>query len=84
MNNPILRKLTVNSQFQPLSSTRLVGSFVITSPTYNSGLITFKADSGPDVPWEPGEWHEFHRVNLADLQVKGAAGDVITIIGGTW
>ena len=84
MNNVIMRKLTVNSVFQPLSSTKLIGTVVVTAPTYNSGTVTFKADSGVDVPWEPGEWHEFQRANLAEIQVKGAAGDVVTIIGGTW
>jgi len=36
------------------------------------------------VPWQPGEWHSFPRINLADLQVRGQVGDRITLVGGTW
>ena len=35
-------------------------------------------------PLVPGEWHTLHRVDLAEIQVKGSAGDTVTINGGTW
>ena len=43
-----------------------------------------EGDEGADVPWVPGEWHEFNRVNLAEVQVKGTPGDIVTVVGGTW
>lgn len=84
MNNVIIRTFSVSASFQPLSSTKLVGSVTISCPPSNATNVTFKADSGADVPWVPGEWHDFVSVNLAEIQVKGTAGDVVTIVGGTW
>lgn len=84
MNNVIIRTFSVSASFQPLSADRLVGSVTLSCPPTNAGDVTFKADSGSDVPWVPGEWHDFVRVNLAEIQVKGTVGDVVTIIGGTW
>jgi len=84
MNNTIMRKITVTSSYQPLSPGRLVGSVTISTPPGNGGNVTFLGDDGSDVPWVPGEWHAFRSVDLAAIQVKGTAGDVVTIVGGTW
>ena len=81
MNNVIIRKVSVTANYQPLATSSLVGSVAISCPPTNVGNVNFKGDDGSDVPWIPGEWHEFARVNLADIQVKGTAGDVVTIIG---
>jgi len=45
--------------------------------------VNFKGDDGSDVPWVPGQWHEFMNVDLKDFQIKGTPGDVVTIVGGT-
>ena len=47
------------------------------------GNVTLKSADG-EVQMIPGEWQEFHRIDLSELQVKGAAGDIVTVIGGTW
>ncbi|WP_428937770.1 hypothetical protein [Fontivita pretiosa] len=84
MNNLILRKVTVTANYQPLSAGPLVGSVTISCPPGNIGVVNFRGDDGSDVPWIPGEWHDFQRINLAEVQVKGTAGDTVTIVGGTW
>ena len=84
MNNTIMRSIEVTTQYQPLVTQRLVGSVTISCPPTNAGDVTFLGDDGSDVPWEPGEWHTFHRINLAEVKIKGTAGDVVTIVGGTW
>ena len=84
MNNVIMRKIAVTAVYQALASARLVGSVTISCLPTNTGDVLFKGDDGLDVPWLPGEWHEFAAVNLADIKVKGNAGDVVTVIGGTW
>ena len=84
MNNTIMRKITVTGAYQRLSATPLVASVSISCPPTNTGVVYFKGDDGSDVPWTSGEWHEFVRINLADVQIKGTAGDVVTIVGGSW
>ena len=84
MNNVIARKVTVTTSWQALASEKTVASVTVTAPTYNSGNVLLKGDTGNEVPLEPGEWHEFKSVNLADIEVKGTADDTVTVVGGTW
>ena len=84
MNNVILRKIVVTGDYQPLASGSLIGSVCISCPPGNTGNVLFKGDDDSDVPWLPGEWHDFQRIDLALVQVKGTPGDVVTVIGGTW
>lgn len=84
MNNVIMRRIGVTADYQPLSERRMVASATLSCPPTNSGPIHFRGDDGSDVPWLPGEWHDFWNVDLAGIVVKGTPGDVVTIIGGTW
>lgn len=84
MNNTIMRNIEVSEQFQPLVQDRLVASVTLSCPPTNAGNVIFLGDDGSEVPWLPGEWHRFERIDLSEIQVKGAAGDVVSIVGGTW
>lgn len=84
MNNVVMRKIVVTAQYQPLAAQELVVTVEVSTPPTNVGPVFFKGDDGSDVPWVPGEYHELKRVNLAGLQVKGTAGDLVTLVGGTW
>ena len=84
MTNVIMRKIDVTDNYQPLASAQTVASVTISVPVTNAGNVIFKGDTGQDVPWVPGEWHEFRSVNLAEIEVKGTPGDVVTVVGGTW
>ena len=84
MNNVIMRKIDVTGSYQPLSTERLVGSVTISTPPTNLGEVLFKAAGGPEVPWIAGEWHTLRSVNLADIEVKGTVGDMVTVVGGSW
>ncbi|HDH03715.1 MAG TPA: hypothetical protein ENH15_05670 [Actinobacteria bacterium] len=84
MNNVIMRKLVLTANYQSLAAEKVVGSFVISVPPSNADDAVFLGDAGDDVPWVPGEWHGFNRVNLAEIQVKGTPGDIVTVVGGTW
>lgn len=84
MNNIILRTHTVTADYQTLVANRLIGSVTISTPPTNAANVIFQGDDGSEVPWIPGEWHEFRSINLADLVVKGTPGDVVTVKGGTW
>ena len=84
MNNVFMRRIDVTEEYTPLVAERTVLTVTISAPPTNSANVFFKGDDGSDVPWLSGEWHLFSRINLAELQVKGTPGDVVTIIGGSW
>ena len=84
MNNFIIRKIMVTASYLPLVSPKLTASVTISCPPTNTASVLFRGDDGSDVPWLPGEWHEFRSIDLSELQIKGNAGDSVTVIGGTW
>ena len=84
MNNVIMRRIGVTAEYRPLADRGMVASATLSCLPTNSGPIHFRGDDGSDVPWLPGEWHEFWNVDLNGIVVKGTPGDVVTIIGGTW
>ena len=84
MNNTIMRKIDVTGTYQPLVADSLVATVTISCPPTNAAAVQFKGDDGSDVPWLAGEWHTLHRVDLAEIQIKGTVGDVVSIVGGTW
>lgn len=84
MNNLIARVVSVTSQYQPLAAKRTVATITLSAPPANSHSVYLQGDTGQDVPLVPGEWHIFQRVNLAEIRLKGTAGDKVTVVGGTW
>jgi hypothetical protein len=85
MNNVVMFKIAVNSGTQQVSPTRLIASVTLSCPPTNTGTVYLKVGTGgAEVPWVPGEWHEFKNIDLSTLYVRGLAPDVITVIGGTW
>lgn len=85
MNNVIMRKVVVAASFLSLTTKESeVASAEISAPPTNSGPVFFLGDDGSEVPWVPGEYHQFQHVDLAGIKVKGNPGDLVTIVGGTW
>ncbi len=84
MNNVIMRKIVVTAEYQPLADRQLVGSVTISTPPGNGTDVIFRGDDGGEVPWIPGQWHDFRSIDLSAVQVKGAPGDVVTVVEGTW
>ena len=84
MNNIIMRRIEVTENYTPLASEKTVCTVTISAPPTNVGNVLFKGDDGSDVPMIAGEWHSFKSINLADIQVKGTVGDVLSLVGGTW
>ena len=84
MNNVFMRKIDVTGNYLPLVSEKTVVTVTISTPPTNADNVLFKGDDGSDVFFLPGEWHFFKSVNLADIQIKGTVGDVLTLVGGTW
>jgi len=83
-NNSITDTVTVAADYAPLSASSLVMTVDISCPPGNVGNVTFRDAAGNEAEWVPGEWHNFQSVDLAELQIKGTAGDKVTIVGGTW
>jgi len=83
MTNPFMRKIVLTAAYQPLSTVKLVLSVQVSCLPGNAGNALFKCGGDTDVPWIPGEWHDFVGIDLSEIQVKGTPGDLITIIGGS-
>ena len=83
-NSIIMRTVEVTDEYAPLSPDALVGTVTVSSPPTNSGSVYFKAGESGETWFIPGEYHQFVRVPIHTIFVKGTAGDVITVIGGTW
>lgn len=84
MNNLIARVIPVTAQYQPLTSARVVATISLTARPSNANPVYLQGDTGQDVPLAAGEWHTFEHINLAEIRIKGTAGDTVTVIGGTW
>ncbi len=84
MNNTLMRKVDVTGDWTALAAERTVASVTISCPPGNAGNVVFKGDTGQEVPWVPGEWHTFQRVDLAEVEIKGTVDDAVTVVGGSW
>jgi hypothetical protein len=85
MNNVLLRKVTLTTQFQPLSTkSSEVLSVTVRMPSGNKQEVVFLGENGVEVPWEPGTQFRLAKVDLAAISVKGRAGDLVILAGGTW
>ena len=84
MNVIIQRKIDVQTSYTQLVKESTIVSGEILCPPGNAGVVYFRGDDGADVPWQAGEWHEVHAVDLAKIQIKGTVGDIVTFVGGIW
>jgi hypothetical protein len=74
----------VTEEYRPLSGKSLVMSGEICAPPFNPGPVFFRGDDGSDVPWIAGETHFVERCDVSAVFVKGQAGSILTLVGGTW
>jgi hypothetical protein len=84
MHNVVQRRISLTPAWQPLSALPLIASVDVSCLPQNVGMVWFQGDDGSEVPWLPGEWHQFQRIDLGSLRVRGSVGDALTVIGGTW
>lgn len=80
MNAPIMRQISLGTNYQPLVASSLVGTFTITA---SNATISLLGDDGQAVPLNKNQSFTLRGVNLADIQAKGSIGDHITVIGAT-
>ena len=64
MNNLVQRRIVLTADWQPVSAVPLVASVDVSCLPQNVGLVWFQGDDGSEVPWLPGEWHSFQRIDL--------------------
>ncbi len=85
MNNLVQRVISVTPDWQPATALpeEIASVDVLVLPT-NAGPVEFLGDLEQPVPWQPGEWHSFACINLAELRMRGLPGDRVTVVGGTW
>ena len=83
-NNLILRRIEVTPEWKPLSPIPLVGTVNVSAPPTNSGPVFIRAGAGEEVHFVPGEYHNWIRVALDQVEVRGNESDVLTLVGGSW
>ena len=83
-NNVVLRTVEVTEEYKPLSPVPLVATVDVSTPPTNAGPVFFKAGESEESWFLPGEYHQFVRIPIHSISVKGTAGDTVTLIGGTW
>lgn len=87
MNNAIMRTVDVTTEWAALSSGSMRFSGTISALPANAAAVEFRSRTdadGESVNWIAGEYHDFNGVDLATIQIKGQAGDKVTLVGGTW
>lgn len=82
-NNVLMRQIILGEVAQPLGGNE-VFTVDVSCPPGNSGPVYFKAGAEAESPWLPGEYHKLLRVQLSEITVRGAAGDTVSLVGGTW
>jgi hypothetical protein len=82
-NNLIMRQITLTGAAQSLGGDE-VFSVDVSCPPTNTAVVYFKVGSASEIPWQAGQWHNLKRIRLADISVRGAAGDTVILVGGTW
>ncbi len=83
-NAIVMRTKTLTTSYTALGSHPNDVTVDVTCPSTNSGVVYFEGDDASDVPWQPGETHNLSGVDLSAINVKGTAGDKVTVIGGEW
>ena len=84
MNNTYFASIVLAADYQALAAERTVLTVTVSALPGNAAPAYLKNGAGQEVPLQPGEWHTLVDIDLADLQAKGAIGDSLTIVGGTW
>ena len=81
MNTPIIRRINLTSDFQPLATERTAGTFTIRNPSA-ANVILLCDDGVTELPLDRGQQFTLTGVDLADIQAKGD-GFFLMVIGAT-
>ncbi len=75
-----MRQITLTATYAPLSATPHRKKVCeLTAAPQNAGDCFILGDDGNDVRLAPGQWHPLGNVDLANIQAKGVAGDLLII-----
>lgn len=81
MRNVVILKVDLDNDDKPLSTVRLVATFTLTAAHTNTQAATLSDGKGNEVLVPPGVQYQFERVDLADLQVRSKAGEMVYVVG---
>ena len=75
------KEVTLTTSYAAIESARTEVHCTISAPSTNAANAYVEGVGGADVRLVPGEWHEFARIDLSLVKVKGTVGDVLTVVG---
>lgn len=83
MNNPVLMRVVLTANATPMTPQRLVATFTLVVPPKNSEDSVLSDGKGGAVDLLVGAQYRFEKVNLAELSIRGKAGEEVFVIGHT-
>ena len=83
MSNVVVMRVGLTAAFVPLAAQRLVASFSLLPGSTNSQVVVVSDGKGGTADLRPGGEFRFAQVNLAELSVKGKAGEEVFVVGNT-
>lgn len=76
-------RVVLADSYIPLSSTTLVGSVTITNEGSHTAYLVGSTETYADIELGTGKQIRLNGVDLSTIQVKGTAGEIVTVIGQT-
>lgn len=75
--------ITLTTAWQKLSASSLILDVSLLAFADNAGDMLVRVNGGASASWPAGAQFGFTTVNLATIEVKGEAGDKVTIAGNS-
>jgi hypothetical protein len=82
VNNPVLLRVDLEDEDQPLSDVPLVATFTLTASHLNSGDAILVAEGLKVIPIPPGGQYRFERVDLSRIMVRGQGEETAVFVVG--
>lgn len=80
-NRIIAISVTLTTGYVPVSDSNLPADVDVFSLSANADAYVLGSDGSTDVILKPGQTRTFKNIDLNKLQVKGTAGNVLTVFG---
>jgi len=83
VNNPVIMRVELATNAAPFVPKRLVATFSLVAPQGNSADVVVSDGKGGSADLPPGSQFRFEKVDLAELSVRGKAGEEVFVVGHT-
>jgi hypothetical protein len=82
MRNPVLLRIDVGGEDQPLSNVSLIATFTLTASHLNEEAVVLIAADDGEILIPPGAQYRFERVDLSQIQVRSQGEEAALFVVG--